>query len=1251
MLLSICLASLASFASITQDPVAELRAQEHAAFELWVDEDLPAAMRCAAAATREAAERLAALPDPGSDEAAELADEIEFALIQLSRWSEAANNLGVLRELLDGVAIDPRHGSAFAALAWLRKDCPETLGLLLDWQFIGPFDNERGGGMKRRTPPESEPDSQLTHSGKVRDVNWRTLPLVVPAYGIVSLGTLVDPYDQICVLARSWIESPAEGPVFLMLGADEEIRVWLNGKTVFDALGIHSLHEDAFCVPLELRAGWNELTLKVGGREKMPRFVARLVDVERGSPLRLLQTAELPEGITAHELSRKRPPKARRDKTAVRPGIWSRVEALRAAGDSAEAEWRYSVLQYYFRPAAEKELPGRDAAARAAELDPSDLRFRIQDAITLVERGSTSAERDVNPWLHAIDAILELSPDLPKPLLWRARHAWSGQRTVDRALELVDRVLERRPDSITALSLRARILAGIDQHSLARRVRKVILEHEDARFQPGRILSAIGVLPLNDPRRLPLYDQVIAANENYGTIVQRARRRRFATGDRSAESALSMLDELLAADPWSINAHVDVAELLLATDHPGEAQGVITRALFLAPEFAKLHALRARACLQRGDTEGAVAALERELELDYSAADERRLLEHLRSLGAEPFHVTYQEPLAAILDRHAAAEPLHDGDVSRELLLERVVVEVQPDGTAKRYRRHVQRVLNETGIRALDRIPIRAWGGDQEVRVLVADVHRADGTVLHAPTGRGGRQGGMWVDFPPLEVGDVIDLEFRLDDLHPTFFGQYFGMNHRLSPDPGLPLYESEVVVIATEELPLAFHTRNFTGEPETRPLDDGQVEHRWRLEGWKPLRTESSMPPADEVVPAVQASSYESWEEFGSWWWNLIEAEITVSPEMTEKVAELTAEANTVEEKIRAIYDFVVTDIRYNAWEFGVHGYQPYSAPVIFSRGFGDCKDKAILLRALLSEVGVEAYPVLIRLAGRRAEEDHTLALVEHFNHCIAFVPEQEGTPELFLDGTARHHPLGIVPASDNGARVVIVKPDGVEARRIAFASATENRIDNAFRVTVTDVEDTRVELSQRGSGRYDPSLRGRYSGSDEERAERAEREMSSLFGALSGGVDVSFTDLEDLSTAVEVRFTASPERLVRPNERGYELPRVFDKGQLMRGLARETERSTDLLQSTPFSKKTTIEYILPPGHEVADLPPPVRIDGEDLGFAWEAEVTETGVRIRELLELKTHRIPAERYAELREACRQVDAVQESFLQVEVKP
>jgi len=256
-----------------------------------------------------------------------------------------------------------------------------------------------------------------------------------------------------------------------------------------------------------------------------------------------------------------------------------------------------------------------------------------------------------------------------------------------------------------------------------------------------------------------------------------------------------------------------------------------------------------------------------------------------------------------------------------------------------------------------------------------------------------------------------------------------------------------------------------------------------------------------------------------------------------------------------------------------------------------------------------------------------------------------------MFLDGTARHHPMGIVPASDNGARVVIVKPDGVEPRRIDFASAGENRLVQDFRVVVTDVETARVELHQQSFGRHDPSLRGRFSGSAEERDEQAELAMSAMFGAISGGVQVEFTDLEDLGIPAEARFDFAPDRLARPNGRGYELPKAFSPLQLLRGIASESERTTDLLQSTPWSIETSIDYVLPPGHELSALSPPLRIEGDDAKYSWQAEATETGVRIHERFELKTHRIPPDRYGPFRELCRQVDVVQESYLQVEVKP
>jgi cellulose synthase operon protein C len=121
-------------------------------------------------------------------------------------------------------------------------------------------------------------------------------------------------------------------------------------------------------------------------------------------------------------------------------------------------------------------------------------------------------------------------------------------------------------------------------------------------------------------------------------------------------------------------------------------------------------------------------------------------------------------------------------------------------------------------------------------------------------------------------------------------------------------------------------------------------------------------MPSPEEFTPEVQVSSYADWDAFTTWWWNLIKDQYDVSDAMRAKLEEILEGKTTDEEKLRAIYDFVVTDVRYVAWEFGVHGYKPYRASAIFDRRFGDCKDKALLINALLSEIGLKGYPVLIR-------------------------------------------------------------------------------------------------------------------------------------------------------------------------------------------------------------------------------------------------------------------------------------------------
>lgn len=1237
MFLSIPTIFLAVALAPTSQGVDELQAARESAFVSWANDSVSESLTTLADALRSAAAELSAAPK--GDDANLLAAELEFTLTRFSSILAATNNAPLGVSLLEGVTVAPHYGGAHSALSWIAGDPAEELGMLTEWQFVGPFDNERGAGMESPLVAQAKPN-EADYAGKVRAVSWRTAPGDTPYHGLLRFGRLIDPGTQACVLARSWVEAPEATTCLVQLTFAQEIRVWLNGVPVFEALGEHKLGRDAFAVELKLNAGWNELTALVGSRDGYPSLGARLSERSTGAPLHLRQVDAAPAGVTPLELQTSSIDSAL---TVTSPG----ARSLLGQGDSARELLVRSQLEAFYPAGTTKSHPGRASAKAATEADPRNVRARVQHA-RLLSNSNSSEEQDVNPWLHAIDAVLELDDSMVWAWRQKAYHAGWNQPTYQRALDQLENALKQNPESVLALEMKLLLLEHLDQDALANNYREHILNLPQAKNWPSIARACSDHLPGADPKRLEYDLALFEATGDVGAL----RDWRWRKSRNSEAHSSGLIDQVLEMrtnrDPWSVTAYTDAARSFINLGNASRSLELLDLAEALAPDRSLIQFLRARAQLLAGNNDRAIVALERELELDYSAEDERRLLEHLRSTGSAPFHEPYREPLVDVVQRVAIDAEAVALLPSREVVFKRVVVKVNPDGTAKRYFRTIERILSEKGARDRDAVRFGSFP-NQEVRVLLADVAGVDGQVKHARTGR--TSGRMVVDLPPLNVGDVIDLEWRIDDTRPTFFGNYFGFNETFSPDPSIPVHESEIIILTSDDFPLQFHTRGGVAEATVTRTDDGLTERRWITKTILPVDPERLMPPLEETMAAVQATSYESWEAFGAWWWNLTEEEIRVSPEMAAKVAELTGGMESPLERLTAIYDFVVTDIRYNAWEFGVHGYQPYEAPVIFSRGFGDCKDKAILLRAMLGESDIEAWPVLIRAESRRPEEDQALALVEHFNHCIAFVPEQDGIPEMFLDGTARHHPLDVLPAMDNGAKVLIVRADGVEQRTIPIAAAEENHITSTFEVRVATDRSAQVTMTRSSKGRFDPGDRGRFTGSDEQRVEQAQSIVVSLFGPIEGDVATNFSDLDDLSEAVSMEFEVHAKQVARPSEKGFELPAALSKLDLLRTIATETDRDTDLLLDVPRSNSTLTRYVLPPGSNPQDVPPAVHIECPDASYDWSAKIVDGAFEIHEEFTLNTHRISKESYAAFRDLARKVDETQNAMLEVEVKP
>lgn len=1145
-----------------------------------------------------------------------------------------------------------------ARLARLARR-PESLHPVDAWSVIGPFDNERGRGMSRRGPVEKDAAAEEVE-GEIIPVRWRVAP-PMGRDGVVAPARMVYPASQVCVMARTWVHSAEPRDAWLLLGASEEVRVWWRGEPVFEARGLHAYAPDAHAVEVRLEAGWNELVLKVGNQEGALLFDARFVEPGSMAPLALEASATAPEGVQPAELGRA----GRRIDEPRTVATFGAERRLVEAPEDARDHLALAVLAAVRRAAPAKERPGFTHARRALELRPQDLGAALVHLSTMRVGGALDVEEDLTPWVTALRAAVATHGDRATLMLDYAEHAEDHQGLPERALSFVERGLARTPEAPVLRLALAALLEDLGYGPQAEAAMFDLARSIDASRWFELVPSLVSEFPAGSDEAMALLDAAESMDPE-GVRWELRSRRSAEARQPTLAWVQGRVREALRHDPGDIDTRLWAARQHLAAGQPVPAVAFLEDARRLHPDAPMVNAWLARARLAAGDVAGAIAAQEHVLRLDRSNVQEERFLEFLRTrtggdvLAAEDeggrLEETFAEPLADIVARHPSRATGASADAPREVLLNRFAVEVGPDGTARRYRRLVERVLTAAGTRELDQRTFRAYPGQEEIRVLAARVLRADGSVLDARTGRTGWRGGFLLDLPPLEVGDVVDVEWRHDDLAPSIFGDYFGLDAAFTVDPRLPVAEAEVVVIERPGVDLRFHLTAADGLEVGRTsttLEDGAELTRFTAGGIEPREAEPYQPPAKELSARVQASTYANWTEFGQWWWSLIREEIAASDEMRAKVAELTAGKETPLDKLRAIYGFVVTDIRYQAWEFGIHGYQPYSAPVIFSRGFGDCKDKAILMKSMLAEAGIEAWPVVINSEPRRTDEDLSVAMVQHFNHCIAYVPAQEGIPEMFLDGTARLHPLEVLPDSDRGARVVVVRDDGVTLAEVPFPTADENRVVDEMLVDLGAGPDAgaKVEMVRRPMGRFDPRMRMTFSGDDASRTEATERLATSILGPLRGEPQAEHPDYEDLTRPLEIVIAADPESVGRRRDDTQELPSTFAAQDLLQSVASATTRETDVLLDVPWSSEQVITYVLPATAELERVPQDVTVRAADLEYVRSVEVEEPdeeGLRrvvIRELLALPSQRVPAERYGEFRRAARAVDDAQRETL------
>ncbi|WP_158944532.1 DUF3857 domain-containing protein [Granulicella sp. S190] len=377
------------------------------------------------------------------------------------------------------------------------------------------------------------------------------------------------------------------------------------------------------------------------------------------------------------------------------------------------------------------------------------------------------------------------------------------------------------------------------------------------------------------------------------------------------------------------------------------------------------------------------------------------------------------------------------------------VYQTETDGTGWRLVTTSVQMLTEGAVKQFGVLGIGYASSSETVEIVYARVKRPDGTVVETPVSGAIEQPDPVTQAAPfysdlkqkqlpirsLSVGDTLEWQAKVVRSKAEAPGHFWGQE---------TFFDNAVILSQSVELRVPKDAFVNVWSPTLKPTQTaagGYRVFRWENSQLKPTvgkdadaekeaknnlvwTPEQELEETQGKLPTIAWTNFKSWEDVGGWYRGLEKDRIEPDEEIKAKVAELTAGKITEEEKVRAVYAYVATQIRYIGVAFGVGRYQPHRAEDVMQNRYGDCKDKHTLLASMLEVLGLHPDAVLIG-AGIRFNE--AVPSPAAFNHLITMVPV--GGKDVWLDATAEVAPYQMLTYSIRDKQALVIPSTGMVA------------------------------------------------------------------------------------------------------------------------------------------------------------------------------------------------------------------------------
>jgi hypothetical protein len=603
--------------------------------------------------------------------------------------------------------------------------------------------------------------------------------------------------------------------------------------------------------------------------------------------------------------------------------------------------------------------------------------------------------------------------------------------------------------------------------------------------------------------------------------------------------------------------------------------------------------------------------------------------------------------------RTAAQQKLFDypPETNAVVLLEDITYTVAPDGSAVEHHRHIVKILRpqgrEEGIVAVpfDKdskiLSMHVWSiGPDGHEYAVKD----NEMVEYGYPG----QGNFFVDLkiraanaPGRDPGGIVAYELEQRDHAYLTEKTWFFQND-------LPHVNQSF----TLELPPGFtHGTVWAHSKEVSAVDLEHQRWRWEMKDTPaidldhvPLRPSPWALAGRMTVhyagPTLTAPTEGSWQSIGEWYQSISKDRLAATPEIAAKAKELTADKADFYDKTEAVAEFVQKQVRYFVIEMGIGGYQPHYAGDIFRNRYGDCKDKATLLTAMLSTVGI--HGALVMVDHRRGVidpdapsivGDHMIAAIEipkgySSPKLRSVVTSKTGRQYLIFDPTWEKTAFGQLEHNLQGGYGVLV--EGSESQIIQFPvlSPDLNTIRRTASFQLQPDGTLKGTVTEKRFGDLSEDRRSLYTmGDAKQQSQFLDRVLGQDFTSFTVS-DVKVQNAEALNKDLTTTYVLAADRfgksmgpllMIRPRVLGTDSLHTDQKKRRVPINLNETMQEHD---------DYTIE--LPPGYAIDEIPDPVKLD---LGFASyesSSSVKDNVLHYTRTYTVREVTLPADKYSDV---------------------